>query len=164
MKDISELYRLCTEYPPDLEKIEEKLASLNDISVLYGIDKSTGEKGDPEDFLSELILDYFYRINGEFKDNGEGNCKSFDEEPIHEDYIVDIIKIFLRYGYDMRAYSGKIGAACLKSLVYSGFKEHLMEVAQILIDNGADPGKVTKSSIHNLENSYRMIMENLEEN
>lgn len=53
---------------------------------------------------------------------------------------VELTKLFLHYGYDVAANNGFNGYACLNRLCWSFYDHHILHVAEILIDAGADCG------------------------
>ena len=147
-----ELKELCNQYPPDMKRIEEELDKIDDFSVFYSAYGPIEEEGYVwiyNDFLAAFISEYLEVIN---KDRfgyytydsiaGEWHFNEPKEEKTElnrEHYAVDIIRLFLRKGYDMRAVDGKVGASCLDALVYSNFNDDMVEVARMLMDAGANP-------------------------
>ncbi len=52
---------------------------------------------------------------------------------------VQLTKLFLDNGFDVTENDGKNGAACLHELCWSLYDQHVLEVAELLLNAGADP-------------------------
>ncbi len=52
---------------------------------------------------------------------------------------VTLTKLFLEMGFDVSANNGKNGATCLHRLCWSLYDQYIVEVAELLLDAGADP-------------------------
>ncbi len=53
--------------------------------------------------------------------------------------LLEITRIFLSLGYDVHANDGMNGGECLKNLCWSSYDGFILEIAELLLDVGADP-------------------------
>lgn len=53
--------------------------------------------------------------------------------------LLEMTKLFLSAGYDVRANNGLNGAACLSQLCWSSYDGYVLETAEMLLDAGANP-------------------------
>ena len=53
--------------------------------------------------------------------------------------LLEITRIFLSSGYDVRANDGMNGGECLRNLCWSSYDGYILEIAELLLDAGADP-------------------------
>ncbi len=170
---INELWESCMEYPPKQEKIRKILDEIKEISVLYS---AFGEIDDPNDifrtndFLSNFLEEYMVTINKDWFGYNQYDSTTSEWKYIppiepthkirHETYVVNIVKMFLEYGYDMCAADGKVGASCLDALVYSFFNDELVNVAKLLITAGANPKFPIEDGMSILDNIYSHCVSN----
>lgn len=168
-EQIEELKKLCYEYPPNLEKIDQVLAEVSDFHDFYYYDLGPRDNfvQDNADFLGNFIFNYFEIINegwfGKYVYNKQ--TKRYDfiapeilPELIRETYAPKIIELFLNHGYDMSYMSGLVGASCLSALVYSDFNDELVKVAKMLIQHGANPFICDEEGCNTLDTiEYHMV-------
>ncbi len=156
-KRIQELWQECMEDSPDMDKIEEMLDGLSDISELYA---AFGAEDDEcyvflrNDFLSRFIDEYMQTINKFWfgYEKYDEKLKQWVHVPpreprpmiMRETHARDMILVFLEHGYDPKAVDGKVGLACLDALVWSNFNDELVNIADMLIKAGADPSLKTE--------------------
>lgn len=53
--------------------------------------------------------------------------------------LLEITRIFLSLGYDVHANNGMNGGECLSNLCWSSYDGFILEIAELLLDAGADP-------------------------
>ena len=108
----------CNEYPPDFAKIEKLMERCTDLSIL-------SEEDPEENMLSDIILWY--------PDSDEA-CPERDGR-----YLPQIVKLFLKHGFDVSRNGGLVGAKCLSNLMISSGDVYAIEAEKLLLDAGADP-------------------------
>lgn len=126
----------CNEYPPDFEKIERLMEQCEDLSIVSREDSK-------DNMLSNIIL--WYPEIGELRVHCE-NCtdKSCDGCPLNYPdydgrYLPQIVKLFLKHGFDVTRDNGLVGRMCLGNLTFSSRDTYVIEAEKLLLNAGADP-------------------------
>ena len=126
----------CNEYPPDFEKIERLMEECEDLSIT--------SREDPKDnLLSNIIL--WYPEIGELRVHYE-NCTdescdgcSLNYPDYDGRYLPQIVKLFLKHGFDVTRDNGLVGRMCLYSLTFASNDVYMIEAEKLLLSAGADP-------------------------
>ncbi len=71
-----------------------------------------------ETLLSELFGNYSYQDGGK---------------------LLRLVKLFLECGYDVKANNGFNGGMCLCQLCWASYDRYILDIAKLLLDEGADP-------------------------
>ena len=58
--------------------------------------------------------------------------------------LLEITRLFLASGYDVHANDGMNGGECLRMLCWSSYDAYVLEIAEMLLDAGADPNYCCK--------------------
>ena len=93
----------------DWNTFEAVLSSVEDINIF--------DSDCEETILSELLL------SDDFYNNGS--------------LMPDIIRSFIKHGYDVRANDGINGGLCLSKLCWSSYDKYVLDAAKVLLDAGA---------------------------
>lgn len=114
----NQLRDACNEYPPDFVKIERLMEQCTDLSIV-------SEEDPEENMLSDIILWY---------PNTHEACPEHDGR-----YLPQIVKLFLKHGFDVGRENGRVGGMCLSNLTISSGDIYAIEAEKLLLDAGADP-------------------------
>lgn len=73
--------------------------------------------------------------------------EQLDDECILSDFMYDFsrgdrllkfVRLFLENGFDVNGNNGRNGALCLHELCWSTYDEYILQIAEVLLDKGAD--------------------------
>lgn len=132
----SQIRDACNEYPPDFEKIERLMEQCEDLCIV--------SKDDPEEtMLSDIILWYPETndqcVHCEFRHTAPCDKCRMERGACDGRYLPQIIKLFLKHGFDVRRDEGVVGSACLCNLMFASHDTSIIESEKLLLDAGADP-------------------------
>ena len=115
-----EFLKLCTTCPPNIEAVRRFLVSEK-------IDINAVDENDED---SDLLSSFFFL----FPDEAPEDCFQHNKS-----YLVELTRLFLEHGFDVRRNGGRVGANCLDSLMFNYSGEELLQTASLLLEAGLDP-------------------------
>ncbi len=90
--------------------------------------------------VSALIASLGSAINDRYEDGTVLSELYMDIDAYNQGQkLLEITRIFLSSGYDVHANDGMNGGECLRSLCWSSYDGFILEIAELLLDAGADP-------------------------
>lgn len=130
-----ELEKCMNQYPPDFECAKMLLQNGTDINATTDFEGET--------LLSDIIM-YYVDINPcrHCTSKECSDCADNDNEYDHH-YLPEIVRFFLKNGYDVTRGNGAHGGEALYALCFSTYDKYILDAAKILLDAGADPLYIT---------------------
>lgn len=129
----------CIKYAPDFQLVKELLNSGIDLNMIS--EKNRNEPQDKnETILSEIILNYTESLDRSYCQGCERDiCYGCTRHGSDGQYLPEIVRLFLEYGFDCSAHGGLAGAICLQNLTWSTYDEYILDAAKLLLKAGARP-------------------------
>ena len=123
-EELQELLKCLGEIPPVMENAEE---------ILKNIEFDSKELAYA---AAEVTDDYLYK-------------EDFDGEEHNRSYIIEILKLFLKYGLDPNEIT-KDGENVMWSLAYMDDPDIVVFTARLLLENGANPNNMNRPESRSL--------------
>lgn len=125
----------CNEYPPKLDEIERLMEQCGDLNIV-------SPEAPEENMLSDIILWYpeLRELQVYCEDCGDESCEGCGLAGEADGrWLPQIVRLFLKHGFDVAGNDGMAGRMCLSHLMLSSGDIYAIEAEKFLLDAGADP-------------------------